>query len=236
MTTRKLLVFGGNGFVGSEVCKVALSHNWNVVVACRSGEPVGKQRREEWVQKVSFVKIDALQREQVCELLDDHPDTTSVINTIGLLTVNKRLARRVNGDPCLNITAALVDRPNIQKFVFISAGDMQPVNFILSGYYFGKRNAEKAMTEHLRTRAAILRPGFVYGSRSLHNGGFVPLQLLGVPLEAVMTPLHAMLGFSILTPPVSVNAVAKAAVHCAEVAEHSGIYEVSRINSLAKSF
>jgi nucleoside-diphosphate-sugar epimerase len=234
MSGKKLIVFGGNGFVGSEVCRVALRQSWNVIVACRSGEPVGYQRREEWATRVSFVKIDALVREQVSDFLNDHQDAHAVINCIGLLTLDKRLGRRVNGDPCINIAAAIVDRPQISKFVFVSAAAMAPVDsLLLSGYYYGKRAGEKAITENLGARGAILRPGFVYGPRALHNGGSVPLQLIGRPLEMVMKPIHAFLPFGLLTPPVSVTAVARAAVFCAEVAENRGIYEVSGINELS---
>jgi nucleoside-diphosphate-sugar epimerase len=236
MAARKMIVFGGNGFVGSEVTRVAIAHGWNVVVACRSGQPVGYQRKEEWAQKASFVKIDALQREQVCEFLDDHPDTDSIVNCIGLLTLNKRQARRVNGDPCLNIAAAMCERPKIGKLVFISAADMEPANQLLSGYYYGKRNAEKAMTENLGPRAAVLRPGFIYGPRALQHGMTLPLQLIGRPLELLLTPVHAILPLSILTPPVSVTTVAKAAVYCAEMPENTGIYEVAEIQKLAQTF
>ena len=236
MSARKLIVFGGNGFVGSEISRIALTHGWNVIVACRSGEPVGYHVRDEWASKVNFVKIDALQREQVNELLNDHADTTAVISTIGLLTLDKRLARRVNGDPALNIAAALYTRPSIQKMVFISAADMYPANYALSGYYYGKRNAEKAMLENLGNRAAILRPAFIHGARALQHGMTIPLQLIGRPLELILNPIHSLVPLSILTPPVSVRDVAQAALHCADDPLLFGTYEYADIVKLSKTF
>lgn len=232
---RKLIVFGGNGFVGSQVTRLALSAGWNVVVACRSGAPHPGSLNEPWVRNAQYVAIDALSRSQVFEFLDDHPDTTAIVSSIGLLTTNAREGRRINGDPTINVAAALFERKAIEKLVFVSACDMQPANYVLSGYYQGKRAAERAMLENLGERAVVLRPGMIYGSRALSNGVKLPLGVIGAPLRMVFEPLQRLVPLSILTPPVPVEEVAAAAVYaCGEPAVH-GVFDVKQIRTLSRS-
>lgn len=230
MSQRKMIVFGGNGFIGTRVAQTALQHGWRVVVACRSGVP---QVSEPWTRDVEYASIDALERRDVYKFLDTHPDAHSVVSCIGLLSLDKRAARRVNGDPTINIAAAAHERPSIEKVAFISAAVMKPADKLLDAYYYGKQQAEKALIEHLPNRHVILRPGMVHGMRN--SGGIsIPTALVGVPMELLFTPLHALTGLSMFTPPVSVDIVARAVVEgCTDPAVH-GVFEVSDIKRLAK--
>jgi hypothetical protein len=55
----ELIVIGGNGFLGSSVCRRALDSGLSVTSVNRSGLP--KQRKNEaWVHKVNWVAADAL--------------------------------------------------------------------------------------------------------------------------------------------------------------------------------
>ncbi|CUG25968.1 Hypothetical protein, putative [Bodo saltans] len=225
---RKLIIFGGNGFVGSQVAKTALLSGWNVVVACRSGAPkVGAG--ESWTTQAQFVAIDALSRPHVKELLADHPDTTAVISCVGSLTTDTVEARRTNGDATINVAAAVSERSTIQKLVFVSAADLKPVNSLLAGYYHGKRAAESAMLENLQSRSVILRPAMIYGSP------FTPLAIVGAPLRALFEPLQSIAPFTIITPPISVGEVASAAVYACQESSVTGIHEHKSIAQLASA-
>ena len=48
-----MIVFGGNGYVGSRVVQAALSRGASVVSVNRSGQP--KDSSESWVSKVKWV-------------------------------------------------------------------------------------------------------------------------------------------------------------------------------------
>ena len=50
----KILVFGGNGFVGSRVCEEAVKTGLGVVSINRSGPP---KLNADWVSKVDWVKV-----------------------------------------------------------------------------------------------------------------------------------------------------------------------------------
>ena len=51
-------------------------------------------------------------------------------------------------------------------------------DFVLSGYFKGKRNAELAMAETYGENGVSLRPGFIYGTRRVSGVG-VPLGAIG---------------------------------------------------------
>lgn len=50
----KILVFGGNGFIGSRVCEEALSTGLQVVSINRSGRP---KQDEPWMNEVQWFKV-----------------------------------------------------------------------------------------------------------------------------------------------------------------------------------
>lgn len=226
MSGRKLIVFGGNGFVGSQVTKVALLSGWTVVVACRSGSPKFA-KNEPWVNQVQYASVDALSRPQVKELFESHPDTVAVISCVGALTTDAVEARRMNGDATINMAAIASQHQNVQKFVFVSAADLKPVNSLLHGYYHGKRAAEGALIENLKSRSVILRPAMIYGSSA------TPLALVGAPLRAILQPLQSFVPLTILTPPISVDEVASAAVYACQEPTVAGIHEHKSIAQLA---
>lgn len=234
MSGRKLIVLGGNGFVGSQVTRFAVQAGYNVIVACRSATPM--HPNEPWAQKAQYVSIDALSRPQVFEFLDDHPDASAIISTIGLLTMDPKDGRRMNGDAAINIAAGMYERKSISKFVFVSAADLQPANYFLRGYYQGKRAAERAMLDNIPERAAILRPGFVYGNRMLPQGFSIPLGLVGLPLELVFRPLQSLIPLTLLTPPISVEDVAKAAVYACLNPDSKGIFEYKGMRELSAAY
>ena len=56
----RVLVFGGNGFVGSRVCEEALKTGLEVVSVNRSGAP---RHRAPWVDQVSWVQVRSADQE-----------------------------------------------------------------------------------------------------------------------------------------------------------------------------
>ncbi|KAJ8436345.1 hypothetical protein Cgig2_009910 [Carnegiea gigantea] len=106
----------------------------------------------------------------------------------------------------------------VRRFVYISAADFGLVNYILQGYYEGKRAAETELLTRFPYGGVILRPGFIYGTRRVGSMK-LPLGIIGSPLEMILQharPLTQVpLVGPLFTPPVSVQAVAKVAVRAA---------------------
>jgi nucleoside-diphosphate-sugar epimerase len=93
---------------------------------------------------------------------------------------------RVCGDT--NVVACQTSAAlSIPRFVFISAHkfNLGPLGGLLAGYYRGKSKAEAEVNRLYAAAGTILRPSFVYGSRTLPNGLTIPLSLIGAPLSAI---------------------------------------------------
>ncbi|PCH38007.1 NAD(P)-binding protein [Wolfiporia cocos MD-104 SS10] len=81
---QKVLVVGGNGFVGSAVCKAAIARGMQVTSISQSGAPfrTPKGHSPAWTSKVDWRAADALQPETYAHLL---PGVTAVVHTLGTL-------------------------------------------------------------------------------------------------------------------------------------------------------
>ncbi|KAI6150431.1 hypothetical protein BKA82DRAFT_993276 [Pisolithus tinctorius] len=81
---QKILVVGGNGFIGSAVCRAALARGIQVTSISSSGRPyrTPKGHAPAWVSKVEWRKADALVPETYADLL---PNVDGVVHTIGIL-------------------------------------------------------------------------------------------------------------------------------------------------------
>ncbi|KAI6005631.1 hypothetical protein EDD15DRAFT_2384340 [Pisolithus albus] len=81
---QKILVVGGNGFIGSAVCRTALARGMQVTSISSSGRPyrTPKGHTPAWVSKVEWKKADALNPETYADLL---PNVDGVVHTIGIL-------------------------------------------------------------------------------------------------------------------------------------------------------
>ncbi|KAM5564611.1 hypothetical protein ABKV19_018938 [Rosa sericea] len=150
--TEKLLVLGGNGFVGSHVCREALDRGLSVGSLSRSGR---SKLHDSWANNVTWYQGNLLSPDSWKDALDG---VTSV------------------------------------------------------------RAAETEILTKFPYGGVILRPGFIYGTRSVGSIK-LPLGVIGSPLEMLFQqtrPLNQLpLVGPLFTPPVNVTAVAKVAVRAA---------------------
>ncbi|MCL7024452.1 hypothetical protein MKW94_016670 [Papaver nudicaule] len=208
--TEKLLVLGGNGFVGSNICKEALDRGLSVSSLSRSGR---SNVNESWANNVVWHKGDLLEPESLKDILKD---VTSVISCVGAFGSNSYMYK-ISGTANINAIRAASEL-GVKRFVYISAADLGVANYLMQGYYEGKRAAETELLARFPYAGVILRPGFIHGTRKV-GGVKIPLGLIGSPLEMVLQhakPLSRVpLVGPLLTPPVSVNAVARVAVRAA---------------------
>ncbi|KAL1924798.1 uncharacterized protein VTP21DRAFT_4452 [Calcarisporiella thermophila] len=81
---KKLLVVGGSGFVGYEVCRVAALRGLDVISLSRSGEPSIHRRnsRPMWAEKVQWEKADALDPPSYRSFLQE---CSGIVHTVGIL-------------------------------------------------------------------------------------------------------------------------------------------------------
>jgi uncharacterized protein YbjT (DUF2867 family) len=87
MASKKLVVAGGNGFLGSRICKSAVARGWTVTSLSRSGEPrwdvvTSSSQRPGWAKSVEWAKADILKPETYKPFLKD---ATAVVHSMGIL-------------------------------------------------------------------------------------------------------------------------------------------------------
>lgn len=208
--TEKLLVLGGNGFVGSHVCKEALNRGLVVASLSRSGR---SSLHDAWANDVTWHQGNLLAPETLKDALTG---VTSVISCVGGFGSNSQMYK-INGTANINAIRAASEQ-GVKRFVYISAADFGVVNYLIQGYYEGKRAAETELLTKFPYGGVILRPGFIYGTRRVGSMK-IPLGVIGSPMEMIFQhtkPLNQLpLVGPLFTPPVNVTAVAKVAVRAA---------------------
>ncbi|XP_055819941.1 uncharacterized protein At1g32220, chloroplastic [Solanum dulcamara] len=208
--TEKLLVLGGNGFVGSHICKEALDRGLTVASLSRTGR---SSIQDSWANSVIWHQGNLFSTDSWKDALKG---VTSVISCVGGFGSNSHMYK-INGTANINAIRGASEE-GVKRFVYISAADFGIANYVLQGYYEGKRAAETELLTRYPYGGIILRPGFIYGTRRVGSMK-LPLGVIGSPLEMILQrakPLSQIpLVGPLFTPPVNVTAVAKVAVRAA---------------------
>jgi len=219
----KVTVLGGTGFTGSRVCKQLVQAGCDVVSVSATGKAPST---EEWVKSVDF-RANSLTRgprEGIAEAIGNPDAIVSCVGAIGFDVQGLLL-----GNGVANVEAAKVAKQaGVSRFVYVSvaselvtARDWLPAFF--SGYFDGKENAEEAITAEFGECSTFIKPTFIYGGEDFGlfpprvnsaYGSAVEEILSSKPFDALANALPGLIKVA-LRPPVSVDAVAGAAVAAA---------------------
>ncbi|CAL5441355.1 unnamed protein product [Camellia sinensis] len=230
--TERVVVLGGSGFVGSAICKAAVSKGIEAISLSRSGRP---SYSSSWVDQVTWMSGDVFYANWD-EVL---AGATAVVSTLGGFGSEEQM-QRINGEANVVAVTAAKDF-GIPKFILISVHDYNLPSFLLSsGYFTGKRKAESEVLSKYPTSGVVLRPGFIYGKRRV-DGFEIPLDLIGGPLERFLQatenftkPLSSLPGSDLLlAPPVSVDDVAFAVINAITDDDFFGIFTIEQIKEAA---
>ncbi|KAL4601834.1 hypothetical protein ACB092_10G010600 [Castanea dentata] len=231
--TERVVVLGGSGFVGSAICKAAVSKGIEVISLSRSGRPTYPNS---WVDQVNWVTGDVFYVNWDEVLVG----ATAVVSTLGGFGSEEQMLR-INGEANVVSVNAAKDY-GIPKFILISVHDYNLPSFILStGYFTGKRKAEAEVLSKYPNSGVVLRPGFIYGKRRV-DGFEIPLDLIGEPVERILRatesftrPLSSLPASDLLlAPPVSVDDVALAAINAVSDDDFFGIFTIEQIKEAAE--
>jgi nucleoside-diphosphate-sugar epimerase len=220
----RLVVFGGNGFVGSRVCEAAAARGASVASVSRSGRPAALANAGAWADGVRWERGDAL--DPARPWADLLRGAAGVVSTLGAFGSNEQMYRVCGAANIALMEAAAA--AGVPRFAFISVHDYAGLpagwhaqDFLLKGYFQGKRDAERKLAELFPAGGVALRPGFVYGKRLTPGGAAIPLGLLGAPLAAALALLptrrlaRAPIVGAAFVPPVAVEALGRAAAAAA---------------------
>jgi len=217
VSSKSVVIFGGNGYVGSACAREAVRRGLSVAVISRRG-PNSGLRQDPRLAGVRWIQGDALKPDTWKTLVKG---VNGVISTIGSFGSNEQM-RISCGETNVSAARACKEQ-NVERFVFVSAHMYKLQLPFLQGYVEGKQKAERIIEELYGSGGIILRPGFIYGSRPtpipyLNTHANIPLQLLGRPLElmastSISRSLANVPGLEYLfVSPVSVEDVARCCV------------------------
>lgn len=204
-----ITVFGGSGFVGSQVVHALARHGWRIRIACRRPDRAYKLQTSGAVGQIRAVRCDATDAAQVAEAIHG---ADAVINLVGILyeTPGRKFqdlhvgVSRTIAEAC---AAAGVDR-----LVQVSALGANPESD--SDYARTKAEAEMAVRE-VKPDAVIVRPSVVFGPADDFLNKFAKM--------AQMAPALPLIGGGQTKfQPVYVGDVAEAVARAAERAEADG--------------
>lgn len=151
-------VFGGSGFVGSQLVRALARRGWRVRIACRRPDRAWKLQTSGSVGQIQAVRCDANNREEVASALQG---ADAAINLIGILYESgRRSFHALHVDASRNIAEA-VAAANISRLVQISAIGADPESE--SDYALSKAAAEMAVRE-VKPDAVVIRPSIVFGA------------------------------------------------------------------------
>lgn len=173
---RRVLVTGGNGFVGREVCRRLFDHHDVCIVDNLRSGPARLSADE--LTKATFAKIDIADAVAVRDVMAEFkPDTIihlAAIHYIPECEENPSLAVATNVDGTVNLLGAA---PAGSRFVFASSGAVYKPD--------DKPHAEDEAT---------LGPSDVYGYTKLHGEQFVRYFAAQRGLSAVVVRLFNVVG------------------------------------------
>lgn len=215
-----ILVLGGSGFIGSQVCRIAAELGHDVISVSRHGRPSAASAP--WADRVRWVAANILEPEAWREYL---PGCNAVVHCVGIVAEDPSVGvtfERINGDS-VELAAWEAQEAGVDRFVFISAKGSPP--FISSRYLAAKRTGEAALHRY-DLREIILRPMLITGpERPLSQavGGAISL---ADKLPGLGEKVHN-------NRPLRVEQVATAAVKAATDLDYQGVVSIDNIEYVA---
>lgn len=164
----EILVTGGSGFIGREVCRLAAERGHGVVSVARSGRPDWEGRADPtWADRVRWVSASVFEPRRWREYLEN---CDGVVHSIGVIEDSPKegvVLERLNGDGAI-LAGLEAERAGVPSLSFVSASRTPPS--AREAYLSAKRRAEHELVE-LDLSVARLRPGPVYGEGNPHFSG-----------------------------------------------------------------
>ena len=215
--TGKVVVVGGDGFIGSRVCRelTRLSGVSVLAVSRIHDQPPSWAASEPWAGNVKWVAADAL-KDDYGPLLEG---ATAVVSCLG--TLGSADDRTGNGDANARLSAA-AKKAGAKRFVYIGVNSLvgEIGMSVLPEYFAGKAAADTAITADFGSHATIFRPTLVYGGDVFNvnpprvpagYGGVIEGLLSSPPLRFLAEAFSPVPAIKVaLLPPVYVDRMAAA--------------------------
>jgi uncharacterized protein YbjT (DUF2867 family) len=213
----RILVPGGSGFIGREICRLAVADGHEVRSVSRGGRP---DATGSWVDAVEWSEADVFDPNTWRDALDG---CDAVIHTVGIISITPEKGatrERLDGDSAI-IAALEADRAGVPAFVLLSVEGA----LAREDHLTAKRRAERTIAE-LDPRTTVLRLSPVYGEapESQYPG------LVNAALKAIGERDWLARRFGDARP-LGVTRVARVALHAAVTPNTPELLDVAAIST-----
>ena len=203
---KQIVIYGGNGFVGTNVAKLLSVAGATVSCVSRTGHMPVHLRSLNWAGQVSWVKGDAAYPDP--ELLKNCKTLICVVGSAPIPTFSKEAYdKQVFTNGTANSTAInAAEAAGVRRIILLGAKIPAFLEKDRFGYAKGKRlafEAAQAFSELSKDHhAVVIQPGGIFGKRHSASGKAIPIDLVLGPLSKILS-----------SQLISVDRVAQTIVH-----------------------
>jgi uncharacterized protein YbjT (DUF2867 family) len=189
-TIEKIVIFGGNGFVGCKVAELLSVSGARVVCVSRKGTRPVHLQSERWADNIDWIKGDASDPDP--ELLKDCTALVCLVGSPPIPAVGKRAyAQQVFTNGITNSRAIkAAGDAGIKRIVLLGAKIPTLLDKDWFGYAKGKRLSIQALKDFAQLsknhHAVIIQPGGIFGKRHSVSGSEIPIDIVMRPLSKVL--------------------------------------------------
>jgi NADH dehydrogenase len=209
MSTRRVLVLGGSGFVGRHVCEQLARLGWHITVPTRRAVNAAS------VQSLPGLTVIEASVHNEADLARLMPGHDAVVNLVAVLHGSEERFENVHVDLPGKIASAM-KKAGVQRLVHVSALGADPQG--PSMYQRSKARGETVL-HNAGLQLTILRPSVIFGAEDKFLNLFADLQSVA--------PFMPLAGSGTRFQPVWVADVARAVAVCLQKPDTIGqTYEV----------
>ena len=187
----RVVVYGGNGYVGTRVAKNLADSNAHAICLSRTGHKPVHLRNEEWSNQVCWSKGDASTPDK--KFLASADSLVCLVGSAPTPTFSKAaFEQKVFSNGITNATAIkAAGEAGVKKIVLLGAQIPWPLDSQKLAYAQGKELALNAAKEFAQLSdehsAVVFQPGMIYGRRYLASGKSIPLNVLVGPMPFLLS-------------------------------------------------
>ncbi len=230
MNKSKIVLFGGNGFVGTAIARELIHQGVKAVCVSRSGAMPVHLEKTEWAHQVEWIQGDALKPDMTLFV-----DVAAVVTLIGSPPVPtfskaayaKQLA--TNSESNLAVIKATQESP-VDRLVVLGAHLPKAIATDKFAYAKGKRLCNEAAQEFANISeqhtSIVLKPTAIYGVRYNSAGKATNIAAAMKPIAGLQSLLPNSVSRYLPETLVCVHAVANAAVNACLNQEFVGKFSV----------
>lgn len=196
MSTPRILVLGGSGFVGRQVCEQLARLGYHITVPTRRAVNAA---RVQSLPGLTVIEANVHQEADLARLMPGHD---AVVNLVAVLHGSEERFESVHVDLPGKIASAM-NKAGVQRLVHISALGADPQG--PSMYQRSKARGETVL-HNAGLQLTVLRPSVIFGAEDKFLNLFADLQ--------AVAPFMPLAGSGTRFAPVWVGDVARAVVVC----------------------